>query len=252
MDFKFEYNKQIIPYDIYGDGEFILVFVYGNTFGAKVFEQEVEFYKHYFRTVIFDYPGHGDSTEAETFPLNFWEYNSKVLVELIKHENLENVCLIGMSGGAVVALNAALLEPQLFRCVIADSLLGEKVDREFAAKVGDIRDKLKQNPDIAGIWKYFHGEKWERVIDKDTEMVKKFANLDMKFFSKDLSELKIPVLLTGSKKDDQISDMPLIIDHLSKKIRNSQKVLFESGFHPSMMSNNIQFREMVLKYFGII
>lgn len=252
LEYSFNFEGNEIAYDIYGDGDQTLFLLYGNTFSARMFDQELEFYKHYAKTIVFDYPGHGDSSPVDEFPVDFWFYNSRILIELIKELDLQNVNIIGTSGGAIIALNAALEAPQLINKIVADSFSGEKMPEEIAGKTEKIRDELKRDPNAAEIWRYFHGGRWQDVLDADTKMIKEFSKKNRSFFHKDLSEIEVPVLLTGSAKDDQIAQMPLLLDHFADKIPTASKKLFSEGHHPSMMSNVMDFRGEVLNFFDMM
>jgi pimeloyl-ACP methyl ester carboxylesterase len=252
LENNFKFEGKDIAWDAYGDGDQTLFLLYGNTFSARMFDQELEFYKHYAKTIVLDYTGHGDSEPVDELPVDFWHYNARIIIELIKEQNFQNVNLIGTSGGALVALNAGLEAPGLIKKIVADSFAGEKMPEEFAQKTEELRDELKRDPNAAEIWRYFHGNRWNEVLDADTKMIKEFAKMNKSFFHKDLSELEVPVLLTGSAKDDQIAQMPLIIEHLANKIPNAEKNIYDEGHHPAMMSNVMEFRGAALNFFEMM
>ena len=53
-------------------------------------------------------------------------------VALARHLGYGKVSLVGVSGGAWAAVNAALLSPELFLCVAADSFDGRTLNDRFA------------------------------------------------------------------------------------------------------------------------
>ena len=93
-----------------------------------------------------------------------------------------------------------------------------------------------------GFYEYMHGEDWENVVRNDTLAVIKHGKEIGSFFHRSLIELKLEVLLTGSKKDSfmySVSDnyYETVYCQILKQLSNGRMYLFESGDHPAMLTN---------------
>jgi pimeloyl-ACP methyl ester carboxylesterase len=238
---KFYYNNKEVYYEITGNGTPLLL-LHGNTASSKMFSSLIDIYKKDFQLILLDYPGHGQSQRLEELSTDYWYENSKTVIELIKHLGLEKVDLMGTSGGAQVALNAALECPEVINKVIADSFEGEISFPWFAENVQKDREQAKKNEGARSFWQYNHGLDWEKVVDQDTQAIKKHHREIRRFFHKELSNLKIPVLLVGSKEDEFMGDMiATIYGDLMKKLPHATIYLFEKGGHPAIISNMTEF-----------
>ena len=63
----------------------------------------------------------------EAFPTDLWQDEGRQVIALIRHLNCGKAGLVGTSGGAWAALNAALECPELICAVVADSFDGRKL-----------------------------------------------------------------------------------------------------------------------------
>ena len=126
----FVYQGKNIYYTSEGGG-MPMLFLHGNTASSMMFEMLMPLYTDELEVIRMDFLGNGRSDRVERFPENIWLDQGKQVVALAETLGYNKINLIGTSGGAYAAINAALLRPELFRCVIADSFDGQRLARDF-------------------------------------------------------------------------------------------------------------------------
>jgi len=246
----FSYNGKNIYYKESGKGEPLLL-LHGNTASSRMFDEVVSFYEEYFRVICIDFLGHGQSDRLEQFPIDLFYDEAMQVIEFIRQSPYKKVNIIGSSGGAIVALNVALESPDHVKKVIADSFEGEKPLPGYADIIREERKASKLDDGARAFYEYNHGEGWEQVVDNDTEALYNHYKTIGKFYHKPLSDLKIPVLLTGSEKDEFIPSgfFQKTYGDMIKQTPNLTMYLFESGGHPAMLSNGKEFGELANQFF---
>lgn len=95
----FEYQSKQIYYEIIGNGE-PLIMLHGDTASSKMFEMLIPMYQQYFEVILIDFLGNGRSDRIERFPANLWVTQADQIIALIEHLQLNEVNLLGTSGGA--------------------------------------------------------------------------------------------------------------------------------------------------------
>ena len=116
----FKYQNKSIFYEGYGQGE-PLIFLHGNTASSKMFELLMPLYAESFRCILIDFLGNGQPDRVEKFFPDMWNDEALQTIVLIEHLQCGKVSLIGTSGGAWAAVNAALERPDLLHAIIAAS-----------------------------------------------------------------------------------------------------------------------------------
>lgn len=243
----FKYQNFNIYYKVYGEGK-PLVIIHGDTASSKMFMPELKFYSKNFKVILLDLVGQGKSQRVNELPLNYWHFNGMLVIELCKYLGIAEVNLLGTSGGAIIALNAVLENPNLFDKIIVDSFMGENLQYEFAEKILDDRKIAKSKLSSKLFWFMMHGYDWKNVIDQNTNLIMNFARDKGNFFESDLRTIKNDILITGSLKDDLIPNIENILKSINLKIENSKLVLFKNGNHPAMFSNKKEFGNLVLNF----
>ena len=139
-----------------------LIIIHGNSVSSKMHGGFARKLRKSRRVISPDLPGHGKSDRIESWPHDFWYEHSNVIIELIRHLNLGKADLLGYSGGALIALNAALEQPDLIGRVIADSFEGESPVASFAENI--FADRANDKKKIAAkiFWFLMHGRDWGR------------------------------------------------------------------------------------------
>lgn len=231
----FLYKNKKVYYQIKGSGV-PLIIVHGNSVSSKMHTSLANKLKKTFRVISIDLPGHGKSERIEKWPSDFWWENAFAVYELIRHLNLKSVNLLGYSGGAQIVLNLALEHPEIVSKVIADSFEGETSVSSFAQNIFEDREKSKKNFIVRIFWFLMHGFDWEKVVDNDSKSIFEHNNQIKDFFYKDLSGIKCPLLLTGSKEDEYVDDFYVFYNPILKKIPNAKFILYEKGKHPASLT----------------
>lgn len=243
----FEFENFKIYYKVSGEGK-PLVIIHGDTASSKMFIPELEFYSKNHKVILVDLLGQGKSERVVKLPLNYWDINANMIIALCRYLNVNNINLLGTSGGAIVALNCVLKQPDLFNKIIIDSFIGENLSYEFAQKIANDRNLAKRKLSSKLFWFIMHGFDWNYVIDQNTDLIMDFSKNIGDFFGYELSDIKNRVLITGSLKDDLIPDIKTILESINIKIKDSRLAIFNEGNHPAMFSNKKEFRNLVLEF----
>lgn len=242
--FKY-YGKQVY-YEEVGKGP-LLFFLHGNTASGNMYYHLIPYFSD-FHVVVPDFLGHGKSERLTEFPADFWYDQGRQVIALRKCFPEKTAILFGSSGGAQAALNAALEEPALFQCVIADSFEGEFAIPELLQGLEEQRALSLQDPSSIFFYQAMHGDEYEDIVHQDTEMMKHHFDEIGHYMHKDLSELQIPALLIGSKQDEMIVNLESYYQAMLKKSARLSMHLFDQGNHPACLSNLEESADVVRKY----
>ena len=154
------YCGRSLWYQEAGEGP-TLIFLHGNTASSRLFEPLLPLYTPHFRCVLLDFLGNGRSDRVASFPTDLWQDQARQGLELIREAGYERPCLLGTSGGAWAAMNAALLAPDEVGAVVADSFDGRTLHPGFAQDLTVERAKAKQDPAARGFYEWCQGPDWE-------------------------------------------------------------------------------------------
>lgn len=219
----FKYRNKFIYYGMCGQGD-PLVFLHGNTASSKMFEPIVPLYVEKFRCIFIDFAGNGLSERVDRFPTDMWYDEALQTIALIEQLQCGKVSIIGTSGGAWAAVNAALERPDLIRSVIADSFDGRTLNEKFSDNLLLERRTAKQNMRSRQFYEWCQGADWERVVDLDTEALLKCADE-----------------MCRNNLEEEYREMAAVIP-------KSAIHLFLDGGHPSIFSNAEKFSELVKRF----
>ena len=227
-----------------------MIFLHGNTASSKMFDGILDLYTRDFKILLLDFLGHGSSDRLASFPVDFWFDQAMQVAAFLEANDFGRVNVIGSSGGALVALNLALERPDLVDKVIADSFEGE---RSLDIVVGGIvaeREKSKRDQGAITFWRYNHGEDWESVVDNDTNVMVDHHQKIRRFFHKELSQIKVPVLLTASLEDEYAEYVCFeeTFQAMLEKIPGGKVHLFQHGGHPALLSGAGVFAEVAREF----
>lgn len=241
----FIYKGKKVHFIDQGQGDTLLLLP-GNTSSSLVHSADIDYFAESFRVICPDYLGYGNSERLERFTLDFWWSNAEMCRELLEYLNLSDCITVGTSGGGIIALNLAIIAPDLTKCVVADSITGEYPNKNDFEKQVEIRKMATDEMRL--FWQIAHGEDWERVIELDSQLLIEAAIENKSFYKSRLKEITCPVLLTGSLSDDAISNIEVNICDIARQIPNSKTVFFATGGHPLMWSRPEDFRKNVLLF----
>jgi len=244
----FKYKDKSVFYEEYGQGEPV-IFLHGNTASSKMSEFLMPLYAENFRCILIDFLGNGQSDRVEKFSPDIWHDEALQTIALTEHLQCGKVSLVGTSGGAWAAVNAALERPDLFHAVIADSFDGRTLNENFSANLLTERKAAKEDTQSRQFYEYCQGADWEKVVDLDTEALLKCAVEKRPLFHKPLEELKAPILFMGSKEDESCrNNMEEEYREMASMLSQSSVYLFPSGGHPSLFSNAEQSATLIKKF----
>lgn len=244
----FNYQGKSIFYQEYGQGE-PLIFLHGNTASSKMFEFLMPLYTKKFRCILIDFLGNGLSNRIEKFSPDMWYDEALQTISLMEHLNCGKVNLVGTSGGAWAAVNAALERPDLLCTVIADSFDGRTLNDNFSDNLLFGRKAAKANLQSRQFYEQCQGADWEKVVDLDTKALLQFAKEKRPLFHKSLTEIKVPVLLIGSKEDELCrKNLEQEYKQMAALIPNAAIHFFEHGRHPAIITNAEEAAKIIIDF----
>ena len=227
----YQWNNHQLFYRTKGNGPVLLILP-GDTATSICYQGEMDYFSDRFCTVAPDFWGTGQSERMDVWPVNWWEQAAFQMGSLVDHLNIENCLVMGSSGGAIVALLMAIHYAEKVRAVIADSF-ADRISKENALE-NIINDRARKTDAQRGFWEYAQGPDWEQVVDADTAMFLKFMQAGGDCFSGRLGEVKCPVLITASKKDDAFPHIAPIIGSMVDQIEDCRAYIHSHGGHPMM------------------
>lgn len=231
-----KYQGKNIFYTEIGDGE-PCIFLHGNTASSKMFEYLLPLYTDEVKAISIDFLGNGKSDRISKFPNELWIDQGHQIVELCKALNYGKVNLIGTSGGAYAAINAALEMPELFKKVVADSFDGNSLPKGFADNIILERQFAKSDERAKGFYEWCQGEDWEFVVDLDTEVLINYERKNTRIFHRPIETIQVPLLITISKQDEMLAnDMETECKHLHELNPKISYKIYDTGAHPLIAS----------------
>jgi len=245
--YKNKNNK--IYYNIYNSKSNFnnILLIHDNGQSSKIFDSEIKFYSSYFNTITVDLSGHGKSPAGTDTENNFWISNAIAISELCEKEKFGKVAIIGIGGGALVALNMALVNPHLVKNIIAESLPGVEPDQNYLNSIIQYRERIKKS-DARSLYQNLNGSKWEKVLDEDTLMHEDFFEKGGRYLHGDTGLINCPVLLAGSSGYDLLPDMEDRLKDAVSSFKKAQVHLFSSARYPLIISKNHEYRTVTLNY----
>jgi pimeloyl-ACP methyl ester carboxylesterase len=225
-----------------GQGPLLLILP-GNTASSACHLGELAHFSQRFSALSLDFLGTGQSDRVAKWADDWWQSGARQVRALLDHLDRESCTIMGTSGGAVVALWAAILYPEHVRAVIADSCVPVFTPEMLAANV--IQDRARRTPEQVAFWRHAHGGDWERVVEADTDMIRRFVEQGGDWFGERLAEVRCPVLLTASKQDAALPHVSRQNCHMAEQISEGRLYLHHEGGHPLMWSQPEVFRPIV-------
>ncbi|MBS6115696.1 alpha/beta fold hydrolase [Thomasclavelia spiroformis] len=244
----FKYYDKNIYYSVIGEGT-PLMLLHGNTASSKMFTFLLHLYKNNFQIILIDFLGNGLSDRVDKFPENIWIDQGHQIITLAKYLNLNKINLLGTSGGAYAAINAALEAPKLFHKVIADSFDGRTLPVDFAQRLLKEREFAKGDEQSRDFYEWCQGNDWEEVIDKDTETLINLEKKNIPLFISNISDIKVPLLMSASKSDEMLNnDLEKEFHEIAKNNPLIQYKIWEDGDHPLIATKAVETAQMSLDF----
>ena len=232
----FDYHGKKVFYSETGDGK-PCIFLHGNTASSKMFEPILPLYTSGMRAILIDFSGNGRSERVSKFPDELWIDQGHQIVELCKRLDYGKVNLIGTSGGAYAAINAALEMPELFDKVATDSFTGNTLPEGFEKAIRKERESAKSDAQSRSFYEWNQGEDWEYVVDLDTEALVNYERKHTRLFHRPIETIQVPLLITISREDELLAkDMDAECKHLCDSSPLIQCKIYDTGSHPLIYS----------------
>ena len=223
-------DNRRIYYEEYGKGTPV-IFCHGNTSSSRMFSLLMPLYEKDLHCILIDFLGCGRSDRTASFP-----------VCLVQHLELDEVSLIGTSGGAWVVMNAAMMMKGGVSSIIADSFDGRTLNSSFSSDLIKERESAMKDEDARGFHEWCLGPDWQDIVLKDTKALLACADSGNPLYVSPLSAIECPVLLTGSAEDLMCrSDMKEEYGEMKKMMGKASIHMFPHGGHPSILSNAEEF-----------
>ena len=234
----FPYDSHQIYYESHGTGR-PLTLLHGNTASCRMFDPIIPLLAEKYHVITMDFLGCGRSDRLAAWPSDLWYEWADQVHALCGHLRLSEVYLAGTSGGALAAINAALEYPQLARAAAADSFSGISADPAITKDIQVGRSQAKHIEGFRAYLRSIHGEDWEQVFDADTDAIVRHTREIGAYFHHPLSELQVPLLLTGSEEDEmfQRGHYQRLFREICQETCRAEAHIFPHGGHPAMMSN---------------
>ena len=115
------------------------------------------------------FTGCGRSDRTASFPSDIWIDEARQVDCLAQHLELDEVSLIGTSGGAWVALNATMMMKGSVSSLIADSFDGRTLNSSFSSNLIRERESAMKDEDARGFHEWCLGPDWQDIVLKDTQ-----------------------------------------------------------------------------------
>ena len=232
----FDYHGKQIFYTTAGQGT-PCIFLHGNTASSKMFQPILPLYTGRMQVILMDFLGNGQSDRVSRFPDELWIDQGRQVAALCGVLDCGRVNLVGTSGGAYAAINAALEHPALFHRVAADSFTGDALPEGFAAAILAERAAAKANPLSRGFYEWNQGADWETVVDLDTEVLVNYERNQTRIFSHPLETIQVPLLITSSREDRMLlRDMDAVCRRLCGSNPRIRCQFYDAGAHPLLCS----------------
>ncbi|WP_223700526.1 alpha/beta fold hydrolase [Sutcliffiella deserti] len=195
-------------YRLIGTGSFTLVFIHPPGMGHLTFKHQLPLSKNY-RLLLIDLRGNGKS-ERNKASITF-QMLAEDIYDVCQHLNLNNLCLVGYSNGASIALEFAIRFPAKVKGLVlvgafpkVNSLL---LYGEFI--LGIWATKLKALPLIANVIGHAHaysrgyGKELTQYISRTSAItLHEMYNEGVKYdCTSKLHEIAVPILLVYGQKD---------------------------------------------------
>lgn len=239
----FSFQNLRIFYREQGEGDLILVLP-GNTATSACHQGELNFFADLgYHAVSLDFPGTGQSDRLPNpWPVDWFQLSAQAALALIDHLGYQKAITCGTSGGAIVAVWMAILQPGKVKAVIADSEVASSPPGLLSK---GISTRKQCSSEQVQFWSYAQGQDWEDVVNADTDFLNRLdaanpAGID--YFAGRLSEVRCPVLFSVSLADEMLDKPGQQVTRMAAQVPGSWAFATQEGSHPLMWSCPVAFR----------
>jgi pimeloyl-ACP methyl ester carboxylesterase len=216
-----------------------LLIIPGNTASSACHGGELAHFAARYRAICPDLPGTGQSGRLDTWPKDWWAASAAAIIAFLDQRQIARCAVIGTSGGAAIALLAALAAPTRITAVIADSVVPHFPANQVRAQ---LVARAEQTPAQQSFWSLAHGADWKQVVAADTAMLAHYATTGVDYFQGRLDQVQCPVLITASLADSVLPAVGAQLCAMVQALPHGQLFLTNTGDHPLMWSRPADFR----------
>jgi len=221
-------NGVTLYYEIYGEGEPLLL-IHGNGQSASAFLQQTEEFSKYYRVIVVDCRGRGKSTYQKDIELTY-DLQVEDMILLLDHLKLKSAHVVGWSDGGIIGLRMAMKHPEKVKKLVA---MGANINPEGLIDL----EELKQS---VHAWKKADNPDFSLQIDLYNLMIN-YPQLDYK----NLGVISSPTLIMAGDKD--------VIKHthtvqMYEAIPNAQLAILPNETHYMPSENAALFNRLVLDF----
>jgi pimeloyl-ACP methyl ester carboxylesterase len=224
----FEHDDLRLHYVDRGEGPPV-VLVPGNTAAAPHFAGELQRLSPTHRAVALDLRGTGRSTRLQAFGDAWMIACADDVAALIDHIASGPAVVMGVSGGALIALLCAARRSRAVRAVVADSFTPVWTESLLRARIAEraSRSELQER-----FWSFGHGDDWASVVDADTRWMERRLSEGGIDITDALPRVSVPVLLTGTLGDEMVPDVGERLMAAARSIPSAELYVCGEGGHP--------------------
>ena len=255
----FTSNGTTLTYDEYGTGEPLLL-LHGLTGNRHMYTEEIRVFKKYFRTIVLDARGHGESEKPASYTLD--DHIGDVL-RLMDHLLIEETYLLGVSMGSYIAQGVAIASPERVKKLIlvatksqgttsSMEALFEQHAKElegldFSEKVMKVSPYMFHDLKAVGKWSHAASEKSQGLTAN--EITAANEALDGFDFRKDLYRVTAETLVISGDHDGL--NPPKVGRETARLIPNATFVEFNQSGHAPNVEQPKLFLDFVLEFLDV-
>jgi pimeloyl-ACP methyl ester carboxylesterase len=222
-------NGVSLYYEIYGEGEPLLL-LHGNGQSIYAFKEQVDEYAKHYKVIIVDCRGRGNSTYQHDVELTF-DVEIEDLKQFLDKINIEKTHIVGWSDGGILGILMAIKYP-------------EKVDKMVSMAGNIFPDGLVNKEELLDYVKQFQDLNTKHQYDKIID----FLYLDYKYPNLEYEELKVIkskcLIMAGDKDEIKTEHTVKIFEN----IPNAQLAIVPNATHYLPRDNPKLFNEIILRF----
>lgn len=222
-----------------GEGSETVVFLHsGLQTGVSDFNHIVSYFDSDYHILLPDLRGHGQSRNDDTD--SYFEESAMDLKQTIDNLGIKNIHLVGVSLGALVAVNFALKYKSDIRTLTLSGLMFEAPHNyeELNKQEVEMQNKLLDDQETTKYFDDTHGPSWRKFI----EIAKNEGWYPFEDNREVLNKGLPTQILVGDKSAHEL-------ETISKEVReNCSVVIIENARHLSMHDNPTDFSINILNF----
>jgi len=216
-------------YEVYGEGEPLLM-IHGNGGSFNCFENQVAEFSKYFKVVLVDCRGRGNSSYQKGVQLTF-DLQVEDINLFLDKLNIKKTNILGWSDGGIIGLLFAIKHP-------------EKINKLVASGANIFPDGALHQEEL---------EKWINDLENnnknhENDLAIDLNNLGFKYPNlkySDLNVIKSKTLLIAGDHDEIKGEHTLKI---YESIPDAQLAILPNSSHSALIENSTLFNEIVLRF----